>query len=97
MDIIQTIIIFGVSVVGIAIISYTVGNVFLGIPAFGTVAGGDAATSVNFQSRAWNLTMANISLNSVSAMQLQSVSPLVIGAATIIGILMSVFVYTRMK
>ena len=96
-DVIQSIMVLGVGIIAITVISYTSGNVLLAIPYFGAVQGGDAATSVNFMKQAWNLTMANVTGNSQSALSLTSISPLVLGAATIIGILLAVFVYQRMQ
>ena len=90
MDVIQTIMVLGVSIIGIAIVAYTTGLTLLSIPVF---KGGVSATGPMEQ--AWNATMLNISANSVAGMQLSSISPLVLGAALVISILLGVFVFTR--
>ena len=96
MDVIHSIMVFGVAVVAIAILTYATGSVMLGIPTFGPFNPG-AATALDFQKQQWNNSMINVTSNSVAALTLTSISPLVLGAALIIGILLSVFVYTQVR
>lgn len=77
----------GVAIISIAILSYATGNVLISVPQF-------SATSTQ-QSAQWLAVMNNVSANSISAFTLTSISPLVLGAALIISILLGVFVYTR--
>lgn len=92
MDIIQSIMILGVGIIAIGIITNVTGSISLAIPSLGSSAVG-GATALDFQKQAWNNTMLNLTANSQSALSLTSISPLVLGAALIIGILLSVFVY----
>ena len=89
MEIINTVITIGVAVLAIALITYSVGKVFNGLPTFATTTG-----SADLQ---WNLIMDNISVNSRTAFSLLSISPLVLGVGLIITILIGAFAYMYMK
>ena len=95
MDVIGGIITAGVSVIAIAIITNVAGTTMLNIPAFGTSQYGGGGTATGFAQQAWNLTMNNISLNSIAGFNLLTISPLVIAAALIISILLGVFILRR--
>jgi hypothetical protein len=89
MDIIQGIMVTGVAIIAIAILSYSTGNVLISVPAFSSTS--------SAQSAAWFAVMNNVSANAISAFTLTSISPLVLGAALIISILLGVFVYTQTR
>lgn len=87
MDVISGIMVTGVAIIAIAVLTYATGSVLTSVPQF------SATTSV--QTAQWFAVMNNVSGNAISAFQLTSISPLVLGAALIISILLGVFVYTR--
>ena len=87
MDVISGIMVTGVAIIAIAVLTYATGSVLTSVPQF------SATTSV--QTAQWMAVMNNVSGNAISAFQLTSISPLVLGAALIISILLGVFVYTR--
>ena len=87
MDVISGIMVTGVAIISIAVLTYATGSVLINLPTFSTTA--------SIQSSLWGAIMNNVSANSQSAFQLTSISPLVLGAALIISILLGVFIYTR--
>ena len=94
MDVIGGIITAGVTVVAMAVIANVAGTTLLNLPVFGTAAVGGASAK-NFQEMAWNATMSNVSVNSLSSFSLLSITPLVVAASLIIAILLGVFILRR--
>lgn len=88
MNIISIVISVGVVVLAIALLTYATGKTITSLPAFD---GGTPAVSGVEQT--FNETMVQINSNSGTAFNILSVSPLVLGAAAIIAILIGVFSY----
>ncbi len=85
MQVINTVITIGVAVLAVALITYAVGKVFMGMPQF--------ATTVASQDLEWWKVMNNITINTQTAFSLLSISPLVLGVGLIISILIGAFAY----
>ena len=89
MQIINSIITVGVSVLAIALLTYAIGKTFLGLPTFtATQTGGQLD---------WYNTMDNISVNTRTAFGLLGITPLVLGVSLIISILIGAFAYMYYK
>ena len=77
----------GAVILGIALMTFAVGKTMVSLPAFG----GGLPTSTGIETT-FNTTMAAVNTNSATAFNILSVSPLVLGAALIISILVGAFV-----
>ena len=88
MQVINTVITIGIAVLAIALITYAIGKVMIGLPSF--------ATTVGSSDLEWWKIMDNISVNSRTAFSLLSISPLVLGVGMIISILIGAFAYMYM-
>ena len=89
MQIINSIITVGVAVLAIALLTYAIGKTFIGLPTFTVTAAGGSLD--------WWNTMDNISINTRTAFSLLGISPLVLGVALIITILIGSFAYMYYK
>ncbi len=89
MQIINSIITVGVAVLAIALLTYAIGKTFIGLPTFTATAVGGSLD--------WANTMDNISINTRTAFGLLGISPLVLGVALIITILIGSFAYMYYK
>ena len=87
MDMIGSVVTAGAVVLGIALMAFAVGKTMVSLPAFG----GGLPTSTGIETT-FNTTMAAVNVNSATAFSILSVSPLVLGAAIIISLLVGAFV-----
>ena len=90
MQIINSILTVGVAVLAIALITFAIGKVFVGLPAF-------AGTQGKAAEYPWNDTMANITANTRTAFGLLGISPLVLGVGLIITVIIGGFGYMYME
>lgn len=87
MNILGSVITAGVIILAIALLTYSVGKTLVSLPTF-------ANTGAEQQ---WYTTMSNVSINAGTAFNILSVSPLVLGAAVIISILIGAFVMYQVQ
>lgn len=93
MDTLSSIITAGVVILAIALMTYATGRTLVSLPVFG----GDPNLSGQQVELAFNTTMDSVQTNAGTAFNILSVSPLVLGAAVIIGILIGAFAYVQFK
>lgn len=90
MNVLGVVITAGVVILAIALLTYAVGKTMVSLPAFGpSDAGGHAADPIG---AVFNDTMAQVNTNAGTAFTLIGISPIVLGAAAIISILIGAFV-----
>jgi hypothetical protein len=82
MNILGSVITAGVIILAVALLTYAVGKTLVSLPTF-TNSGAE---------QQWYTTMSNVSINAGTAFSILSISPLVLGAAVIISILIGAFV-----
>ena len=90
MDVLNGVIMAAAAIITLAVMTFAVGTLITGLPAF---AGGSDAPALMRQG--WNATMINVSSNSAAAFQLISISPLALGSALVISIIIGAFVIFR--
>lgn len=95
MNTLSAVITAGVVILAIALMTYAVGKTITSLPVFGSDP--NLTTGNNAIEYKFNTTMVQVNANSGTAFTLLSVSPLVLGAAVIISILIGAFVYTKMQ
>lgn len=93
MNTLSAVITAGVVILAIALMAYTTGRMMVSLPVFG----GDPNLSGKQVELAFNTTMSSVQSNAGTAYNILSVSPLVLGAAIIITILIGAFAYVQLK
>ena len=92
MNTLSAIITAGVVILAIALMTFATGKTIVSLPAFG---GGLPTTGP--AETAFNATMIQVNANAGTAFNILSVSPLVLGAAVIITILIGAFAFTQVQ
>ena len=96
MNTLSAVITAGVVILAIALLTFTVGKTMVSLPGFSTPS---TTTDPAYSAAGgtFNATMVSLNANAGTAFGILSVSPLVLGAALIISILIGAFAYTQMQ
>jgi hypothetical protein len=96
MNILGSVITAGVVILAIALLTYATGKTMVSLPGFSTPS---TTTDPAYSAAGgtFNATMVQVQANAATAFTLMGISPLVLGAAVIITILIGAFVFTQMQ